>query len=404
MLSTDIRFLNLIVKKILPSSAKLFIKLWLQQIFKDFKIIFIKKDLDEDQEKQLNYIIGFSEAVGFRDKIEIVVDEKDISKAKVTREIEDTNELPVDKFELYRLKTNYKEVLEKPMSEQIQNKEENQSNTSSKNNEELDVSISLKKEENKKISLAGEKPKTLQKKKKLTLLEKKAKYFYQNSSSVLNIIHVLLVNFGDTTSYTHQVINDLIVQNADFDLTIVDNGSDEFQKNSKYLKLLFNNWNFKTRSLRIIGLEKEIALNTIWNEFKSMTKNSWLCFLNNDVCIPENFISDNIDVIHKEKNAGIINHATNNLEFKTSKQLKYKIYDPSSNKFYHRQGWDFTIDRNLFVTIPPEFTTYVGDDIQIQQCILEQKRCDFHILIANNSLLFIVNKKEDRSLFKNPKK
>jgi len=71
--------------------------------------------------------------------------------------------------------------------------------------------------------------------------------------------------------------------------------------------------------LRIIGLEKEIALNIIWNEFKSMTKNPWLCFLNNDVCIPENFISDNIDVIHKEKNAGIINHATNNLEFKTSK-------------------------------------------------------------------------------------
>lgn len=85
--------------------------------------------------------------------------------------------------------------------------------------------------------------------------------------------------------------------------------------------------------------------------------------MNNDVCIPYNFISDNIAVISKEKNAGIISHATNNLQFKATDILDYKIYDKTSNNFLHRQGWDFTIRRDLYTKIPEEFTTFVGDNI-----------------------------------------
>ena len=95
-----------------------------------------------------------------------------------------------------------------------------------------------------------------------------------------------------------------------------------------------------------------------------MTSNPWLCFLNNDVCIPDNFISDNVKVINLEKNVGIINHASNNPKYKTSSKLDYKIYDKSSSKFMHRQGWDFTISRSTYVKIPEEFTTFVGDSMQ----------------------------------------
>lgn len=184
------------------------------------------------------------------------------------------------------------------------------------------------------------------------------------SSSSPNLIHVLVVNFGDTTNFTKQVICDLIAQNAKFDLTIIDNNSEKLELNLKYYQLLQQFWKRNDCSLHIIGLNKNIPLNHLWNYFVENTSNQWLCFLNNDVCIPYNFISDNIAVISKEKNAGIISHATNNLQFKATDILDYKIYDKTSNNFLHRQGWDFTIRRDLYTKIPEEFTTFVGDNIQ----------------------------------------
>ena len=192
-------------------------------------------------------------------------------------------------------------------------------------------------------------------------------YRYYNASKTKNIVHVLLVNFGNTIIYTKSTINDLLVQTEDYDLTIIDNCSANFEDNKKYFKLLYENWNFENRALHIIGIKKSIPLNTLWNAFYEITENNWLCFLNNDVCIPENFISDNIKVIEADKNAGIINHATNNLCYKTSSKLLYKVYNKNTHKFLHRQGWDFTISRDLYVKIPEVFTTYVGDNIQFNE-------------------------------------
>lgn len=156
------------------------------------------------------------------------------------------------------------------------------------------------------------------------------------------------------------------MQYDNFDLTIIDNNSDTFDINNKYFNNLYKNWKIsnKNRSLRIIGFKNEIPLNTLWNLFYYNTTNQWLCFLNNDICIPVNFISDNIKVIKLEKNAGIINHCTNKREYKISDTLSYKIYNRANNNFLHRQGWDFTINKNLYTVIPDEFSTYCGDNIQ----------------------------------------
>jgi len=120
-------------------------------------------------------------------------------------------------------------------------------------------------------------------------------------------------------------------------LTIIDNGSDGLEKNQKYFNSLYSHWPFKNRSLHILGLKKSIHLNVIWNIFYEMAENEWLCFLNNDLSIPENFISDNISVVEKEPNVGIINHATNKLEYKMiSNKLIYKVYDQFKHDKLHR--------------------------------------------------------------------
>lgn len=198
-------------------------------------------------------------------------------------------------------------------------------------------------------------------------------YEYKKEGNGENKIHILLVNFGNTMKFTRSVVNDLIVQTADFDLTIVDNDPSFLNNNVKYFSLLAKQWKFDKRSLHIIGLKNGIALNKIWNTFYDTTTNPWLCFLNNDVCIPENFISDNLKIVEEVKSAGIINHTTNNPQYKTSAELTYKIYDMSSNSFMHRQGWDFTIERSLYVKIPPEFTTFVGDCIQFNSVYKNNK-------------------------------
>lgn len=178
-----------------------------------------------------------------------------------------------------------------------------------------------------------------------------------------NVINVLVINFGDTFNFTKSLICDLLAQTSDFDLTIIDNSSDNLVENEKYYKFLYSNWNFPNRALRIIGFANPLPLNTLWNYFYKTTSNKWLCFLNNDTGIPENFISDTTHVIEREPSCGIISHATNNPKYKVSDKLIYTVYDRKSNKMLHRQGWDFTICRDLYTEIPSELTTFVGDDI-----------------------------------------
>lgn len=204
-------------------------------------------------------------------------------------------------------------------------------------------------------------------------LFKQAKYEYHASIDTKNAMHVLVINFGSTLDYTKSIIGDLVAQDAAFDLTIADNYSFNIEASQKYFKLLCENWPFQRRALHIFGFQTPIPVNYIWNAFYEFAHNDLLCFLNNDVCVPENFVSDTLQAAALESNAGIINHSTNKLDAVLSKELSYKIYDIKSNAFLHRQGWDFTIKRQLYKLIPQEFTTYVGDDIQFDSTVSSQK-------------------------------
>ena len=100
--------------------------------------------------------------------------------------------------------------------------------------------------------------------------------------------------------------------------------------------MLHDNWDFENRTLHVIGMQNPMALNHLWNYFYRTTDNEWLCFLNNDVGIPDNFISDNEAVIEKEPNAGIISHSTNKVDVKRSDKLIYKVYESDSKRTLHR--------------------------------------------------------------------
>ena len=164
-------------------------------------------------------------------------------------------------------------------------------------------------------------------------------------------LRVLMLNLNNL-EYTKQSISDLSSQNIDdFKITIVDQGSNE-AGTVEDLEGLCD-------KIDVVFNSKNEPVNKMWNWFYQNYNEELLCFLNNDVRIPHNFISDTMKVFKKEDKVGIAVHATNHPNY--SKILD-KLEYTKVPKFINMQGWDYTIRRDAFSLIPNEIKIYCGDD------------------------------------------
>ena len=118
----------------------------------------------------------------------------------------------------------------------------------------------------------------------------------------MNKTGVLVINLN-TLSYTRNYIKDLLKQNVSFDLTLIDQASDE-----EGIKELFNwtksVWGNRGKLVIKYNTHNE-PLNNIWNKFAQESSNEYLCYLNNDVRIPSNFIKDSEYVFMEQPSVGI---------------------------------------------------------------------------------------------------
>ena len=163
-------------------------------------------------------------------------------------------------------------------------------------------------------------------------------------------MHILVVNINGL-KYLKNLITDLKAQTHPFQLTVIDQGSVE-KGTGAYLHNLS-----KQSFTRVITNSKNVNLNKVWNKFYKETKDELLCFLNNDVRVPKNFVSDTVNIFLKEPKTGCVVHATNHPQYKTVTPLTYVVLNDEI-----AQGWDFTILRSLYVLIPEELNTFGGDD------------------------------------------
>jgi len=165
-------------------------------------------------------------------------------------------------------------------------------------------------------------------------------------------LRVLIINLNNK-NYTTNCINSLFNQKFnEFKITLFDQNSNE-EGTNEMLDY------FESKNVDVIRNKTNDPVNSVWNWFYKNHTEDILCFLNNDVLIHNNFISDVIHVFENELNVGIVVHSTNHDDFTTKKDIvEYKIVEPKK----YMQGWDFSIRRELFTLIPEILKTYCGDD------------------------------------------
>lgn len=154
----------------------------------------------------------------------------------------------------------------------------------------------------------------------------------------MNDLGMVVINHNQP-KLTDDLLEDLKLQDSSFSLTVIDNGSD-----TPYLNATERN-------------PKNEDLNRIWNAFHTINGSKYQCFLNNDVRITKNFVSDTIKILDKEPSVGAVIHITNNSEFLKATELNYTVLEKPTY-----QGWDFTIRTELFKPIPDELRLFGGDD------------------------------------------
>ena len=164
-------------------------------------------------------------------------------------------------------------------------------------------------------------------------------------------MHGILIVNRNHYYLTNNLIKDLSNQiNKNFEVTIYDNNSYEdiekikqFEKYSFVKKIVFN--------------KENAPLCHLWNKFYLETAYEYLSFLNNDIRIPNNFISDNNQIFKENIKAGVVVHSTNHPKYQKQTNLQYKTFGKK-----YMQGWDFTIRRYAYTLIPKQIQSFCGDD------------------------------------------
>lgn len=169
----------------------------------------------------------------------------------------------------------------------------------------------------------------------------------------MNKLTVYVINLNNL-QFTLKCIEDLNNQDTDnFNLVVVDQNSKEVDTKIKLKEIVGDS---ETR--KCIFNKVNIPLNHLWNDLITNCDTEYVCLLNNDVRLTENFISDTLMVLEKEQGVGIVCHSTNHPKYNKKSKLDYV----NVGKHKYRQGWDFTFRCKLFKTIPESIKTYCGDD------------------------------------------
>jgi len=190
---------------------------------------------------------------------------------------------------------------------------------------------------------------------------------------------IQIININNL-ALTKDAIFDIRRQTSPYFLRVVDQGSVE-PGTQLYLEGL-------PGQIEVVLNKENVPLNHLWNKFYFETAQPYLCFLNNDVRIPTNFVADTLAIFNKEPNVGIVIHSTNHLRFQKTTSLNYRILDER-----YVQGWDFSIRRECFSPIPLQLKFFGGDEVLYHVVY----QTGYKVAVALSSPIIHYNSKSRRS-------
>lgn len=77
---------------------------WLRQECRDFRIVFIDRDLDQEQKDALAGALRFVEALSLKQMACVVEDSADAPESQMVKTLDSTSSMPKDKMEVLRLR------------------------------------------------------------------------------------------------------------------------------------------------------------------------------------------------------------------------------------------------------------------------------------------------------------
>lgn len=165
-------------------------------------------------------------------------------------------------------------------------------------------------------------------------------------------ITAVIVNFH-TARHTLNLLRDLFEQTEQFELLLFDQEVDKSSEFSEIIKWV------ATLEGRYICSKENRPLNHVWNEAVALCDTKYIAFLNNDIRILPNFIDTTVKILDREPTVDCVVHPTNHPSYiKAEKTLRYIKLTGTPL----RQGWDFTIRKSRWETIPQELQFFCGDD------------------------------------------
>ena len=146
-------FLNLIVQKVCADQIQTFMKTWMRQESKDFRLVFIQdENTTKEEQLAIKYAVRFSEVLGLGNRAVVVSSVEDAPKAKVTKFLKDTSEVFEDKLEILKLKAkNQKEAIDQTI---VKNIDSNIAKSSSSNSKEEVKAIKVQSRSDEDVTIA----------------------------------------------------------------------------------------------------------------------------------------------------------------------------------------------------------------------------------------------------------
>ena len=111
-------------------------------------------------------------------------------------------------------------------------------------------------------------------------------------------LHIFIPNFNQI-QMTDDVVSDLLLNELNFDLTIFDQGSIENNTDKTYERIK-KKWKIDNMCLNIVKNGCNAPLNHVWNWFADNVKNRYICLLNNDTRVLDNFTTHIVKILNDE--------------------------------------------------------------------------------------------------------